>query len=326
MQKNKPIYHTIFWVFIFFFVFDYLVFEFDLKTAISLSLLEMAIYMIICYVNLYVLIPNFYKPKKILTYLLIVLVFLGLLYIPYYYYELGYYLIDDNELRIAISFTLNYFLFIVISFLFWYLTLYQIEKHKTVILQNEKLQGELLLLKSQVSPHFLFNSLNNIYSLSIVKHDNASIMIEKLSDILRYIIYEGSAKTVLLEREVELIKNYVDLQLLKKLKAENNIAISIENVLSTHKIAPLILINIIENCFKHSDINYDANGFLKIDLKVENGILYFKTENSCQKRKEGGGVGLKNIKSQLEHYYPNTHELQIEDNLTTFTIKLTITL
>ncbi len=113
-------------------------------------------------------------------------------------------------------------MYVVISFLAWYFLMYQTEQQNQLKLQNEKIQAELLLLKSQVSPHFLFNSLNNIYSLSVVKHDNASVMIEKLADILRYIIYEGHKQQVPLEREIELINNYIDLHLLKKLKAKKN--------------------------------------------------------------------------------------------------------
>jgi len=326
MIKVKPIYHVFFWAFIFFFVLDYLETEYEIREAILYTLIECTIYAFIFYINLHILIPEFLKKKRKSTYGIALFSFLVLISIPFYYSGLGYYLISESDTRNFFSFSLNYILFIVISYLYWYFTLFQQEYKNRLTLQNEKLTTELQLLKSQVSPHFLFNSLNNIYSLSLVKHDNAPLMIEKLSDILRYIIYEGKNEFVPLEREITLLNNYVELQLMKKIKAEKNILVSVNEVSSTHKIAPLILINCIENCFKHSDIVYNSNGHLLIDVSVNGNVLKFKTTNSHQKRSKESGVGLENIKQQLQHYYPNNHQLSIHDNNGIFKLTLTINL
>lgn len=326
MLKVKPIYHILFWVFIFFFVLDYLETEYEIAEAISYTLIECTIYAFIFYINLHILIPKLLEKKGKSVYGIGLLALLIFISIPFYYSELGYYLISESDLRNFFSFSLNYILFIVISYLYWYFTLFQQEHKQRLSLQNEKLQAELLMLKSQVSPHFLFNSLNNIYSLSLAKHDNAPLMIEKLSDILRYIIYEGKNEFVPLEREVVLLNNYVDLQLMKKLKAAKNISITTKGVLASHKLAPLILINSIENCFKHSDVVYNINGHLSIDVSVNENVLKFKTINSHQTKENKNGIGLGNIKQQLQHYYPKNHQLNIENNNGIFKLILTINL
>lgn len=326
MNRVKPVYHILFWIFIFFFALELLAYDYDMPTAILLSLFELTIHAIIFYFNLHILIPKVLIPKGKAFYIATLLIFHITLFIPYFYSGLGYLLIDENELRIFYAFTINYILFILISYLYWYFNLYQQEKQYGLKLENEKLQAELQFLKSQVSPHFLFNSLNNIYSLSVVKHDNAPIMIEKLSDIMRYVIYEGRNQEVLLEREVELINNYIDLQLLKKLKAENNLAISVRGLNSSQKITPLILINILENCFKHGDIAYNKNGFLKVKIHIENNTLNFSAINSYQKSNKKAGIGLANIKEQLKHYYPERHFLEITDEDGIFKVDLEIEL
>ena len=330
MLKIKPIYHVFFWAFIFFYVLDYLETEYEITEAISFTLIECTIYAFIFYINLHLLIPKLLEKKGKLAYGLGLLGLLLLISIPFYYSKLGHYLISESDVRNFFSFSLNYILFIIISYLYWYLTLYQQEHQNRLALQNEKLQAELLLLKSQVSPHFLFNSLNNIYSLSLAKHDNAPLMIEKLSDILRYIIYEGKNEYVPLEREVALLNNYVDLQLMKKLKAEKNISLYINGQINNQKVAPLLLINIIENCFKHSDVIYNENAFVSIDLTIENDSFKFEAKNSFQNKNKNKnknkGVGINNIQRQLEHYYPNNHQFIIDNNNGIFYVLLTINL
>ncbi len=326
MLKVKSIYHALFWIFIFLFVLDYQETEYEIIQAIAFTLIECTIYSVIVYSNLYFLIPNLLEQKGRVMYGVGLFSLLLLISILIYYSGLGYYLISESDIRNLLSFSLNYILFIVISYLYWYFTLFQQEHKNRLALQNEKLTAELQLLKSQVSPHFLFNSLNNIYSLSIAKHDNAPLMIEKLSDILRYIIYDGKKKFVPLEREITLLNNYVELQLMKKIKAEKNVLVSINGVSSTHKIAPLILINCIENCFKHSDVVYNSNGQLSIDVSVKEEVLHFKTTNSHQKKSNETGIGLENTKKQLQHYYPNKHRFKIDDNNGIFKLTLTINL
>lgn len=319
-MKKIIAYHILFWIFIFGMTLDVMLIDYEWQEAILFSLLECGINAFIAYANLFFFIPKVLERKGRLIYIISIIVFYLFLLIFYYLSGLEYYLLS------TISFIINSVSFLLASFLFWKVNQYEFEKKRGLELSNQKLEAELLLLKSQVSPHFLFNTLNNIYSLSIIKHDNAPIMIEKLSEILRYLIYEGKKETVPLEKEVNLIREYVALQLLKQMKGQQQIKLTIEGGEPHHKIAPLILVNLVENCFKHGDINYNPNGFLRIVLRVKENVLYFKTENSFQQNKKAVGIGIANIQEQLKHNYPNAHQFTIHEELTTFEVSLTINL
>ncbi|MBO3697887.1 sensor histidine kinase [Roseivirga sp. E12] len=325
MEKSK-IFHFLLWVFVFGLTFDSLIFDYEFEMALLLSLSECAINVIVSYVNLLILIPRILQGRGMTPYLISVIVFFIILFIPYYFSELGFYLFSESELRVVISFALNFTMFILVSFLFWKVNQYELEKKRNLELSNQKLTTELQLLKSQVSPHFLFNTLNNIYSLSITKHENTSLMIEKLSDLLRYIIYEGEQAYVSLEREMELLRNYTELQQLKKPKGGKNILLTTKGIKSSQQIPPLLLINIVENCFKHGDITYNKHGVLNINLEVENNQLHFWTENSFNSSNKKNGIGLSNVQQQLSHYYPGQHRFQIDSTNDRFKTDLYIDL
>lgn len=325
-MKKVIAYHILFWLLIFGMIVDSMLYDYDWGDAILFSLVECGINAFVAYVNLLLLIPKFYEKKNNSTYLISVVVLFLIMLIPYYLTDLGYYLLDPLPLRIVISYTINFISLILFSFLFWRINQYEFEKERRLAISNEKLKTELLLLKSQVSPHFLFNTLNNIYSLSIAKHEHAPVMIEKLSEILRYLIYEGKKDKVILEKEANLIKEYVDLQLLKQIKGGKQTELSVDGVEPHHKIAPLILVNLVENCFKHGDVNHNPNGFLRIVLNVEDNTLFFKTENSYQQNEEDIGIGISNISEQLKHIYPEQHQISINKENATFIVSLTINL
>lgn len=314
------VYHILFWFFIFGLTLDAMLLDYEFEEAVLFSLLESVINALIAYSNLLFFIPKILKTKGKLIYGITIIILYLVLYILYDLSGLEFYLLSP------ISFIINSISFILISFLFWTVNQYEFEKKKSLELNNQKLQAELLLLKSQISPHFLFNTLNNIYSLSVEKHEHAPIMIEKLSEILRYLIYEGKKETVPLEKEASLVKEYMALQLLKKMKGEEQIALTIEGVEHHHNIAPLILVNLVENCFKHGDVNYNSNGFLRIKLHVKENVLYFRTENSFQQNKKEVGIGIVNIREQLKHSYPKAHQFSIHEELNTFKVSLTINL
>jgi LytS/YehU family sensor histidine kinase len=193
-------------------------------------------------------------------------------------------------------------------------------------LEKEKLQAELRLLKSQVNPHFLFNTLNNIYTLAYIKSDNAAPMVEKLSELMRYILAECSAPRVKLHREIAFLENYIELQSLKKSDAYN-IDFYTEGIRQKHKIAPLILINFIENAFKHSDIETNPAGWIQASCVVsEKGELHFMIENSKREisNKTGIGFGLEGTQKILELNYPNQYELTAATQDQSFKIDLKI--
>lgn len=325
MRKNA-IYHVLAWFFFFGIVLDSMLYDYEFGEALYYSFLECGINAVIAYVNFLFLIPVFFERRGSGPYAISTVVFFVLFFILYMNSGIGYYLLDEIPYRISISFTINFVSLIIISFLAWKVGQYDQEKKRNLELSNQKLQVELLLLKSQVSPHFLFNTLNNIYSLSFEKHDHAPIMIEKLSEILRYLIYDGKKEVVLLAKEANLIKEYVDLQLLKRMKGTNQITLTIKGIEEDHKIAPLLLVNLVENCFKHGDVNYNPKGFLRISLIVKENNLYFETENSFTKMEKDGGIGIENIRDQLKHHYPKAHEFSVSKTQNTFKTSLIINL
>ena len=323
-MKKNTVYHILLWVFIFGMILDSMLFDYDWQEAVAFSLLECGINAFIAYANLLFFIPRFFEKKGSWAYVCSIIVFYILIALPYNFTELGYYLLDTVPLRVMISYAINFVFIILISFLFWKVSQYEMEKKRRLAINNQKLKTELLLLKSQVSPHFLFNTLNNIYSLSLEGHQHAPIMIEKLSEILRYLIYEGKKESVPLEKEAHLIEEYIALQRLKQLKGENHLKLTIEGVEQRHKIAPLLLVNLVENGFKHGDINYNTDGFLRILLNVKDDLLKFKIENSYQENKKDKGIGISNIREQLKLSYPNAHQLDIHKDLNTYEVSLSI--
>jgi len=191
------------------------------------------------------------------------------------------------------------------------------------------LETELKFLKTQLSPHFIFNTLNNIYSLVKQGHKNAAPMLAKLSTVLRYILYDSSQEKVFLEKETTTIKEYIELQLLRKPKSEN-IDFYKEGSISDMRIAPLLLLSFVENCFKHGNIDKSKDAWIKISCIADEGkMLIFTTENSKEGqrgRHVGNGLGNENVKRQLDLYYPDKHQLEVVEGDDVFKIKLSLNL
>ncbi len=174
-------------------------------------------------------------------------------------------------------------------------------------LKSEKTKAELMLLKSQVSPHFFFNTLNNLYGLVAKDAQKSQELILKLSDMMRYCIYEGEKETVTLREEIVFLKNYIELH---KMRYHKYIVIDFNyNVDETRKIVPLLFIILLENAFKHGVENLRVNAYIKMNLTASQNELYFMIENNFEKTHAGSGIGLKNLKRRLELTYSNQHEL-----------------
>ena len=192
-----------------------------------------------------------------------------------------------------------------------------------------QLESELNFLKNQINPHFLFNTLNNIYALCQVNSINAAPMVGKISEMMRYMIYDCNADRVLLKKEIEYLNNYVDLNKLKSGR-ELNVQFVVEGSAENAKIAPLLLINFVENSFKHSDVYTNRNGYVRILLTIKHRELFFFVVNSFEKKLiedlSYKGIGLENAKQRLILLYPDKHHLQIEKNNSIFEIVLKLTL
>ncbi|WP_093144746.1 sensor histidine kinase [Ulvibacter litoralis] len=202
---------------------------------------------------------------------------------------------------------------------------------KEALLEMQKtalIESELKFLKMQINPHFLFNSLNNIYALSISNSERTPESIHSLSEMLRYVIYDCENPKVPIEKEINYIENFIDLFKLRSSKGFNiTFTNQIEN--SSVAVAPMLFITFIENAFKHSGIEKGGDAFVNIALQSTKNDISLKVENSLPKEtivKDGAsGIGLQNAKKRLEITYPNKHELTIE-SLTTFKIELKILL
>ncbi len=205
---------------------------------------------------------------------------------------------------------------------------YKNEKQKEEI-EKEKLASEISLLKSQVNPHFLFNTLNGIYSIANKESKKTADAIVKLSDLMRYMLYEADKELVNLTKEISYIKNYIDLQ---KLRLFDNVKIKFEinGDFEKEMIEPMLLIPFIENAFKHG-IDNEKRCIIEINLKCERGRLEMKIANSIIKAGENidkisSGIGLKNVKERLNLLYPNEHSLSISEKNNIFTVNLFLNL
>ncbi len=195
-------------------------------------------------------------------------------------------------------------------------------------LAEEKLSAELSFLKSQIHPHFLFNTLNNLYALTLIKSEKTSDVVLKLSGLLDYMIYKSNAQFVPLSKELEILKNYIELE---ELRYNNRLELehSLTGETAGYQIAPLILLPFIENSFKHGAGNDRSNPKIKIELKTDKNFLQLNVVNSIKGEsiKDESlheGIGLKNVRRRLELIYPNAHELEIEHAKTEFRVKLKI--
>lgn len=205
------------------------------------------------------------------------------------------------------------------------------EKHKIEVLQREKVTNELKFLRGQIQPHFLFNTLNNLYALTLAKSDLAPKVVLKLSELLDFILYHSDEKTISISKEIELIKGFIDLE---SLRYGDTLDLVFNHNVDNDKmqIAPLILMPAIENAFKHGTSRDPKKAKIHIELLINNGHLIFKVFNNKlnDSLKKGHsnilGIGNTNLKRQLEINYPEKHELRIDETSESYSVELNINL
>ncbi len=200
------------------------------------------------------------------------------------------------------------------------------EKEKAVIkLEKANLETEIKFLKSQINPHFLFNSLHNIYGLAILQSERTADQILKLSDILRYMLYDSNEEKVPLTREIEYLRNYIELAQLKDSRGMD-ISFEVGEGYQGFRVAPLLFIPFVENAFKHSHIEVLENGYIHISLNTKGERLFFNVNNSKPlgeySKDKVGGIGLRNIQQRLDLLYPQKHHLHIEETENAFKVQL----
>lgn len=339
---SEPLVHILFWTI-------YLLLNGIAWTTVDVSYLQssqqgllfLPVKMIVAYLNFYWLMPAYLFKKRYAKYALLIVTFMvlgGIIqHILFNLYSTGTYNIQSIGSRpnqmLLILFryvvpinSILFFTSMIKMLQQWYL-----QQAKSETLAKEKIGAELDFLKAQVHPHFLFNTLNNLYSLTLKQSDLAPKVVLKLSELLNYMLYEASEKEVLLSREIDHFSNYIEIE---RIRYGNrlDLSLNISGEIYEKSIQPLILLPFIENSFKHSLSNELEKAWITIDLKIKNNILAFKVENSKgpsvrePDTLQPNGIGLVNVKRRLELLYPGKYDLNIQDENEYFAIDLKLQL
>lgn len=294
--------------------------------------------MLVTYYTLYILLPKYILRGRWLpfTFLFIASAFTGgtiyrlisyyieyPMYFPEYIdgYPLNFYKIIKGILSIYTV----VFLGLVIKLLkYWY-----VNQQDKQILAHEKLDAELKFLKTQIHPHFLFNTLNNLYALTLKKSDYAPEMVLKLSELINYMLYECNAPKVLLDNELNFIKNYIEIERMRH-GDDLQIKAMINGDSTNVYIAPMILLPFVENSFKHGINEELEKSWIDFDLTVTDTDMTLKLSNSksqTQQLRQGSqGIGLKNVQRRLDLLYRDEYQLVTDDQPHYYTIVLQLTL
>ncbi len=329
---NRVFQHVLFWCLSFLILLNILKVSAEIK---QIDLVYAAIFhlpiLLIVYANLQLLFPLLLEKKKYLIYGIAVLAVISA--------GAGFYIVLFNDL---IDHILKGYYFIA-YYSFWDISLYYFVYifatsllhlargwFKLQEIEKEKTQSELKALRSQINPHFLFNSLNSIYSLSRKNSPAVPDKIVQLSDLLRHIIYESDEDLIPLEKEIEMVKNYIELQNLRTSDAEK-IHLKLNGEIQHKQIAPLLFLPFVENSFKHGLKSGAENAFVEIEIDVSDRDLHFRIENSkgikpAMEDTKYRGVGIENVKKRLGLIYPDAHELKINETDTIFKVDLKISL
>ncbi|WP_295792097.1 histidine kinase [Mucilaginibacter sp.] len=285
-------------------------------------------------VCLYVLIPRYYQSEKGAFWLLLTVITLGI-NIPFNGFYSGK--ASYGRLDFLILFLFIWFLQVAILVPLS-LYLYKIKKERSAELTTLKTElgtsnAGLQFLRSQINPHFLFNALNTLYGTALLENaEKTGEGIQKLGDMMRFMLHENHQDKIALSRELDYLHNYIDLQNLRIASSPNiNIEMQIEDIIGYYEIAPMLLIPFIENAYKHG-ISFKEKSWIKVNLCKKDEVLHLDVYNSIHPQKENdperyhSGTGLENVKQRLALLYPNKHELVIRQNAQEFFVHLSITL
>ncbi len=330
---NKLVQHSLFWTLSFVVLLNMFAYSDDLAAVdfIYTFLFHLSL-IIVVYLNIRLWIPIFLQRRSYLLYViaLSLTASIGVLFNNFTFNYLadivfpGYYFIESYGFYDILKFVVVY---LALSSLLkfsksWFK---QIEtEQKLDKLAKEKQGAEMGALKSQINPHFLFNNLNNLYSLSLDNDKRAPGFILRISEMMRYLLYETNSNSVLLEKEIDHLDNFINLQ---KLKVEDQLEVKFEVIgnLDNIKVAPLLFLPLVENAFKHGvKVDHDI-AFVKILMEVSEDIIAFNVENNKGEidemfKNENSGFGLDNLRKRLELSYPSKHQLKVMDGVNRFTV------
>jgi hypothetical protein len=332
--QHRGVYHSFFW-----FIYALIMLLLNenheqWRYSITNVFIHTCFVALLVYYNFYYLIPNFLSRKRFFLYAFW-LAFATLLVTPLELILLYWNLTgrENAQLNLIENQGSHYLvLLLVVSFSsvlriikYWF-----VQERVQRDLERRNLQSELSFLKSQINPHFLFNTLNSLYALTLKKSDEAPEVVLRLSEMMRYMLYECNEKYVSLQSELQYIKNYLALERVRygaKAQIEFDCIIDKED---DYQVAPLLFITFLENSFKHGLSHRITAGFVTVYLQVENGQLEFYVDNSKADKKDEsyyqGGIGLKNVRRRLELLYPDAYQLDIDEDETTYSVHLNLQL
>lgn len=280
----------------------------------------------VVYANLYILFPKFLFKRNYLVYLLLLVLTIGLgAFILWFIIPSA----NANFKLPLFQHFINIFFIVVITSSFKFFREYSRKQELLIKAENEQLKTELALLKSQVNPHFLFNTLNNLYGL-ITQNQNqqASDVTLKLADLMRYLLESSKTDLVNLNKEIQFIDDYLSLEKIR-LSQKTDINFKVSGMNKELFVAPLLFIPLVENAFKHGLNTISADSFAYFSLSAQGNELFFEAINSVEestKNSEKSGTGLENLKKRLQLMYSQKHQLDIEQTANQFKVILHIQL
>ena len=335
-RKREVLLHTAFWAVYLSFIINHITSyqtgpQIHWGRVLLASLISMSYLIVLSYLNYFYLIPTFLLRKKIGRFIIIFaacFTALTLLRIGIETLAFGKSWETQSPARTQLiiqSMISDLFIVLFIGLLRFASDWLEFDTHRRQ-LETEKLNAELKFLKAQVNPHFLFNTLNNLYYLSTIKSDTAPLVISKLSEVMRYMIYDSNHEQIELAKEIEYMQHYIGLE---RLRLREGVPLEFEVAGSTDiLISPLILITFLENAFKHGISNSSDKCWIRARLDVNETRLIYTIANSKVKivpyPADGEGIGLKNVKRRLDLSYPGKHKLDINDREDSYSVILTI--
>jgi len=340
-HRNRVVFlHLSFWcVYVSFFLYQISAYrrgrELDWERVLTIASFQVVFAVIISYLNYFLFLPRFLKRKNVWLYLVEFAVPFAL--IMYIRIMLERYWIDgfsgEEEYLYRTRFivqviTTNLFIVIFVAMLRFAVEWLEFERKKKEV-ENEKLTAELYFLKAQINPHFLFNTLNNLYYLAYSKSENTTEVIAKLSQMMRYMIYDSNHPKVLLSKEIEYMHNYISLE---RLRLNNQIPIKFDITGNTENvwISPLIFITFLENAFKHGVSTSNPKAWVSISIELRDKECIYIVENSKTTEQKDGlvktGIGLQNVQRRLELSYPGQYTLSTKETPEKYTIQLNLQL
>lgn len=329
-KNNRILRHILFWLvcLIWFVAFNQYPPNYSISERACFLLQNILTIAIPAYINNYLVLPTFNKNKYVAVSLFIGQLVIIPLLMPYFLDLVGLLFVKSFHISQWINWHTEHLPFKTVGYVAM-ATIFKYAKDNLVRSKEQK-EAELFLLKNQLNPHFLFNTLNNLYGLSVKKSDSLPQLMLKLSELLRYSIYDTNQNFVPLIKELDYIKNYIDLE---KLRIDNRtvIKLNIEGDCSFQKIAPLLLIIFVENCFKHYGFNKYGQGFIIINFRITGHILEVKIENSSDPLQFSEtiytkGIGLSNARKRLNMIYPQKHSLILKNEPDFFEVHLQVNL